>query len=610
MTHSGNIVVLDFGGQYAHLITNRIRRLGVYSELVSHDTPINELKSAAGIILSGGGDSVNDFNSPKLNPEILNLGIPILGICYGLQSIVHSLGGKVESHDYKEYGNTKVHFDTNCKLFSEIPKISICWMSHGDSVTKLPDGFQITAKTDHCPCAAIANEHKKIYGIQFHPEVTHTLYGTTLLNNFIQQCQIKPYNLGNKVEQIIQEIRTQVGTRKVFIFVSGGVDSSVTYALLNRALPKSQVYGVMIDTGLMRKDEAKKIKLMFDTTGLDLHVENASQYFMSKLKDIYDPETKRKIIGEAFLDIKDQIAERMNMTNFLLAQGTIYPDTIESGGTKNAKVIKTHHNRIDKINELIAQGLIIEPLKELYKDEVREVGTILGLPEYLIHRHPFPGPGLGIRLLCCDKYEQIPNETEILEKAYQLTAECDMINQIALLPIKSVGVQGDARSYQHALVFFISNLSYYSSETLWNYAKLLPNKIQGINRILMCLSHINNHRNNKLVCKEKCSITNERADLLREVDDQVNHMLTKHNLYHQIWQFPVVLLPIKEPNSDQSRESVVLRPVNSVDAMSAEAQFIAPNAVNEMIKVIKDVQRIDFVFFDLTSKPPSTIEYE
>lgn len=608
--HSGNILVIDFGGQYAHLITNRIRRLGAYSELVSHDTPITELKSAAGIVLSGGGDSVNEVNSPKLNPEILQLGIPVLGICYGLQSIVHCLGGKVESQNYKEYGQTKVYFEPDNQLLTGLTSPTICWMSHGDSVTQLPKDFKVIAKTADCPCAAIANDNKRLYGVQFHPEVTHTVNGTEILNNFIQMCQYKPYNIGNKLENIIQQIRTQVQNKKVFILVSGGVDSTVTYALLNKALDKSQVYGVLIDTGLMRKNESKNIKKMFDACGLELHVEDASQYFMNKLKNVYDPEEKRKIIGEAFLDIKDQIAERLNMKDYLLAQGTIYPDTIESGGTKNAKKIKTHHNRIDKINQLIKQGLVIEPVKELYKDEVREIGRLLDLPEYLIQRHPFPGPGLGIRLLCCETYKPIMNEAEILTQAYQLTYDCDLINQIALLPIKSVGVQGDARSYQHALVFFISDLSFYASETVWNYAKLLPNKIPGINRVLICISHTNNHKNNKLVCREQCSVTFERAELLREVDDQVNNILLKNNLYHQIWQFPIVLIPIKDPTTATDHESIVLRPVNSIDAMSAEAQFIAPNVLNEMVCKIKEIKQIDYVFFDLTSKPPGTIEYE
>lgn len=414
------ITILDFGGQYAHLIGTRLRKLGTFSDIKDTDTSAEELANSSGIILSGGPQSVYDPNSPSVDPMIFELGIPILGICYGHQLMNHLLGGKVEAGKVKEYGLAKINPNSDSPFLKNINSPSTVWMSHGDEVTQLADGFQLIASSEDCQNAAVANENRRFYGVQFHPEVTHSEQGNQLLANFIKICGTeKTWDLSNYLETEIEKIKTKVADKKVFMLVSGGVDSTVAFALLEKALGQDKVYGLFVDTGLMRYKERDEVEASLKSIGFNnLHIEERGDDFIGALKGKTEPEEKRKIIGDMFLKIQQEVSERLelNPEKWLLGQGTIYPDTIETGGTKHADKIKTHHNRVEAIQKLIEEGKVIEPLSDLYKDEVRAIGEMLGLPHAMVWRHPFPGPGLGVRILCTDKSETISEDLQKTEQ--------------------------------------------------------------------------------------------------------------------------------------------------------------------------------------------------
>ncbi|MDP7454902.1 MAG: glutamine-hydrolyzing GMP synthase [Candidatus Peribacteraceae bacterium] len=595
-----SIVILDFGGQYAHLIASRVRRLGVYSEIREAETPASEFKDVAGIILSGGPQSVNEEGAPHGDPKIFELGIPVLGICYGLHWMTHVLGGEVTSSGVKEYGKVWVRGSgSGSRLFKNCPDEFTAWMSHGDEAVKLPEGFERIATSDSSENSGFANEEKKLFAIQFHPEVTHTECGETILKNFVGMCSADPWSVEGYADSIQEEIKSQVGDnphsakasrgKKVFMLVSGGVDSTVAFTLLDKVIGADRVQGLLVDTGLMRKDEVKNTKEALAKIGFDnLHVEDASELFFERLDGVYEPERKREIIGNAFLEVQAEVAKELKLDGpeWLLGQGTIYPDTIETGGTKHSDKIKTHHNRVEEVQKMIEAGRVIEPLKDLYKDEVRELGEILGLPHDLVWRHPFPGPGLGVRILCAD-------EADVGRKTSDIGS---------LLPIKSVGVQGDGRTYRHALAVFSDNPCEVTEE-LWKQSADIPNKNQEINRVLKCTSHAE-------PVEYKFTpgfINRERADLLREADNIVYEEMHSANLYEGIWQFPVVLLPF---GASEGQQSIVLRPIESIDAMTANSAHLPEKVLKQMTDRILSLDGIDVVFYDLTSKPPGTIEWE
>lgn len=400
MKNMDTIAVLDFGGQYAHLIANRVRRLGVFTEIHSPNAPVSELEGVKGIIYSGGPSSVYAADAPEYNPEILSLPVPKLGICYGHQLLAFQQGGKVQPGKVKEYGiaDLKV-LEPADPIFDGVPQASPMWMSHGDSVSELPAGYKIIASTDDCPIAAVACPEKRLYGFQFHPEVTHSRFGMKVLENFVKFCGCeKSWNMKSYLPLITSRIREQVGNRKVFLLVSGGVDSTVAFVLLNRVLGPQKVLGLHIDNGMMRLNESQKIVDFLKAEGMDnLKVCDASEKFLEKLRGVTAPETKRGIIGREFLVVKDDEMAKLHLdpNEWMMAQGTIYPDTIESGGTKNADKIKTHHNRVQEVLDLMEKGLVLEPLADLYKDEVRALGEELGIPHHLVWRHPFPARDLG-----------------------------------------------------------------------------------------------------------------------------------------------------------------------------------------------------------------------
>jgi GMP synthase (glutamine-hydrolysing) len=594
------IAVLDFGGQYAHLIANRIRRLGVYSEIVASDIRAPALSGYKGIILSGSPHSVLGEGSPTIDKGILGLGIPVLGLCYGHQLIALTLGGTVTKGLVREYGRATLRLVNTSKLLAGLGASEQVWMSHGDTVGALPPSFRVLGSTDDCVAAAVGDEARNIYGLQFHPEVTDTPSGMTILGNFIDICKCtRSWNPKNYADTIIREIKERCGSRKVFLLVSGGVDSSVAFALLTKALGPGRVLGLHIDNGLMRYRESEDILVFLKKHGFDnLRIEDATNDFLSALDGVTDPEKKRVIIGTMFIKVKERVFARLNLNpdEWLLAQGTIYPDTIESAGTKHADRIKTHHNRVDIILELIARGQVIEPLSQLYKDEVRELGEALGLPRVLVWRHPFPGPGLGVRLLCSDgKAEPLGVATAKAVSAIASVAEYTS----AILPVRSVGVQGDERSYAHP-VLVTGAMDWQRLETLSTH---ITNAVRAVNRVVYGIK-VGDKLQYRLIA---ASITRERLDKLRRIDHAVTEALHASGEYGTVWQMPVVLLPLVNAAGD---ECVVLRPIVSQEAMTARFIPLKPETLASIVAKAKEIKGIGDIFFDITHKPPATIEWE
>lgn len=598
------ILIFDFGSQYTHLISNRIRRLGVYTEIKNPEEKFSLEPYIKGIILSGGPASVYDKNRPKFNEKLFKdikngtINIPILGICYGHQLLSYELGGAVKRGNVHEYGKAIVEIYKKTPLTEGLNEKEVVWMSHGDEVDKLPEGFELIGSSSDCKTAIIGDIKRNIYGLQFHPEVTHTINGIKILDNFVKLTKAKrTWSIEKFYKEIQEEIKQKVGNKKVFLLVSGGVDSTVAFALLKNVLGDDNVIGVHVDTGLMRKNETAEIEeYLKEHNFSNLIIKNYEKKFLESLKEIYDPEEKRKIIGRLFLDVNDEISEEFNINpdDFILAQGTIYPDTIESGGTKNAAIIKTHHNRVDKILELIEQGKIIEPLKELYKDEVRKLGELLGLPKHLVWRHPFPGPGLGVRVLCLkEEFKVDPSkEKEIID-----TLPKNFYGKV--LPIKSVGVQGDYRTYAHPFALITDTKDWNKLEEV---SSNLTNKYQYINRVILTL-YPNEIRSLRV---KPSYITKERLELLREIDYIAHNILEKRGIYYDIWQMPVVLVPLFI--NDTEKEIAILRPVLSKEAMTAEFYKMQWDILEEIIDNIKEY--VSGIFYDITNKPPGTIEWE
>lgn len=491
------VLVIDFGGQYNQLIARRVREFGVYCEIVPYNYGIEKIKdkNPKGIIFTGGPNSVYGKDTPQIEKEVFELGVPVLGICYGQQLMSHLLGGRVDTAPVREYGKSHVNLDNSSKLFKGIEKEEVCWMSHTDYVAEAPAGFKIIAHTDVCPVAAIANEEKELYGVQFHPEVEHTPFGKDMLRNFVLNiCDLEPsWSMASFAEEKIAEIKRVVGDKKLICALSGGVDSSVAAVLVHKAVGK-QLTCIFVDHGLLRKDEGDQVEKIF-REGFDMNLirVNAQDRFLGKLAGVSDPERKRKIIGEEFIRVFEEESKKLGQIDFLV-QGTIYPDVVESG-TGTSAVIKSHHN-VGGLPEDIEFSLI-EPLRELFKDEVRAVGEELGIPHHLVWRQPFPGPGLAIRVLGEvneEKLEIVREADAIFREEIALAGlESEIWQFFAVLPnIQSVGVMGDERTYCHTVGLravtssdgMTSNFAHIPYEVIDKVSRRIVNEVKGVNRIV------------------------------------------------------------------------------------------------------------------------------
>ena len=493
------ILILDFGGQYNQLIARRVRECNVYCEVKPYTMPLAEIRAFApkGIIFTGGPHSVYAADSPQVDPEIFALGLPILGICYGCQLMAQTLGGRVTAASEataREFGKTNTYFSESCKLFAGLPAESITWMSHGDYLAQVPEGFQLVAHTDACPTAAIADESRGFYGVQFHPEVNHTVHGQEMLRNFLYAvCQCDhTWTMRNYMKTAIADVREKVGDGKVLLALSGGVDSSVAAALMAEAIG-SQLTCVFVDHGLMRKNEGDEVEAAFGKWDINFIRVNAEERFLTRLSGVTDPETKRKIIGEEFIRVFEAEAKKIGAVDYLV-QGTIYPDVIESGLGKSA-VIKSHHN-VGGLPDYVDFKEIIEPLRMLFKDEVRQLGRELELPEYLVMRQPFPGPGLAIRVIgdiTKEKLDTLRDADFIFRDEIAKAGLDRSLSQYfaVLTSMRSVGVMGDGRTYDYTLALRAVNTSDFMTadwsripyDVLDRISVRIVNEVRGINRI-------------------------------------------------------------------------------------------------------------------------------
>mgnify|MGYP001054071306 CR=1 FL=1 len=498
------VIVIDFGGQYNQLVARRVRECNVYCEIYSYKTDIEKIKAMnpKGIILTGGPNSCYEPGAPSCTDELFNLGIPVLGLCYGAQLMMHVLGGKVEKAPVREYGKTEVMVETSSPLFTDVTPNTICWMSHFDYISKVAPGFDICAHTADCPVAAAENRDKNLYAIQFHPEVLHTQEGTKMLSNFVRGvCGCSgDWKMDAFVENTIKEIRAKVGNGKVLLALSGGVDSSVAAGLLSRAIGK-QLTCVFVDHGLLRKNEGDEVEQVFGPNGqFDLNFirVNAQERYYSKLAGVTEPERKRKIIGEEFIRVFEEEAKKIGAVDFL-AQGTIYPDVVESGLGGESAVIKSHN--VGGLPDYVDFKEIIEPLRNLFKDEVRKAGLELGIPEKLVFRQPFPGPGLGIRIIgevTADKVRIVQDADYIYREEIAKAGLDRSIGQYfaALTNMRSVGVMGDERTYDYAVAlravntvdFMTAEAAEIPFDVLQTVMSRIINEVRGVNRVFYDLT--------------------------------------------------------------------------------------------------------------------------
>ena len=624
------IIVLDFGSQYAHLIAKRFRMLGYYSEIALPSTDLSVFENCRGIVFSGGPSSVYDEKIPEFNSEILNLDIPILGLCYGHYIVQLGYNGKVGKADVGEFGFAELNLnpEVKCPLFEGIEPKQQVWMSHQDGVLALGEGFEIVGSTKDCPFAATQNLEKKRFSLQCHCEVKDTPCGNQIFENFARFCGMeKNWDQDTVLNVILEGIKKDAAGRNVLLFLSGGVDSTITFALLNKALGQDRVLGLHIDNGFMRKNESANVAEAYRKFGFNnFIVEDASESFLKAISGLTDPQKKRMAVGENFITVRNEVVAKQHLdeSQWLLAQGTLYPDIIESGGTKNSNTIKTHHNRVQGIQELIAKGLIIEPIRDLYKDEVRAIGKKLGLSDELVMRHPFPGPGLSINVLCNDGKSWTNKDEDEFKAAKkelnevkidQFCEKCTKSMERSVLPVRSVGVQGDFRTYRFPAVLSFKEETSDSDgffhvpgkrEKVEAASSAITNSAKYLNRTLIKLYQKPGIKDEDLKLQEGyCD--KQRLDQLREVDNIVLTELHKSGWYNKIFQHLTIDLPYA---SSKDHASFVLRPVCSEDVMTARFAWIDSEVMDSILKQIASLDFVDAVYFDATNKPPATFGWE
>ncbi len=624
------IVVLDFGSQYAHLIAKRFRMLGFYSEIALPSAGLETFENAKGIVFSGGPASVYDEKTPDFNSEILSLDIPILGLCYGHYIVQLGYNGKVGKADVGEFGfaTLNLNSEVTSPLFKGIDPSQQVWMSHQDGVLQMGEGFEVVGSTKDCPYAATQNLAKKRFSLQCHCEVKDTPCGNQIFQNFAEYCGMEVnWDQDKVLATILEGIKNDAhkadGDKNVLLFLSGGVDSTIAFALLNKALGQDRVLGLHIDNGFMRKNESQKVADAYHKFGFDnFIVEDASASFLNAIAGLTDPQKKRMAVGENFITVRDAVVKAQNLdeSKWMLAQGTLYPDIIESGGTKNSHTIKTHHNRVEGIQKLIEQGMIIEPLKDLYKDEVRAIGKKLGLSDDLVMRHPFPGPGLSINVLCSEgvqsekDLEELPKAKEEIQNL-NITEFCENCMKglvRSVLPVRSVGVQGDFRTYRFpaVLAFEQDSEGFCHVPKMWEKVEACSSNITNsstyLNRTLIKLWQKPGVKDDDLKL-QKGYCTKDRLDQLREADNIVLTNLHESGWYDKIFQHLTITLPYA---TSADRTSFVLRPVCSEDVMTARFAQLPHDLLDKIVREIAALPFVDALYFDATNKPPATFGWE
>ena len=632
------IVVLDFGSQYAHLIAKRFRMLGYYSEIALPSTDLSVFENCKGIVFSGGPSSVYDEKVPEFNSEILNLPIPILGLCYGHYIVQLGYNGKVGKAPVGEFGFATLNLNPAVKspLFEGIEPTQQVWMSHQDGVLEIGDGFEVVGSTKDCPFAATQNLAKKRFSIQCHCEVKDTPCGNQIFQNFANYCGMeKNWDQDTVLQVILENIKKEAEGKNVLLFLSGGVDSTITFALLNKALGQERVLGLHIDNGFMRKNESANVADAYHKFGFNnFIVEDASESFLKAIAGLTDPQKKRMAVGENFITVRNEVVAKQNLdeSQWMLAQGTLYPDIIESGGTKNSNTIKTHHNRVQGIQDLIAKGLIIEPVKDLYKDEVRAIGKKLGLSAELVMRHPFPGPGLSINVLCNDGKEKSQDAEELPLALKELEGielnmfceNCSANLKRSILPVRSVGVQGDFRTYRFPALLDFGP----AKEKEWPLGAVaaekgirhFPGKREKIEECSSTITNVSKYANRTVIkLYQKPGLKDDdlklqegycdrrRLDQLREVDNIVLTELHKSGWYNQIFQHLTIDLPYA---ATPETATFVLRPVVSEDVMTARFAMLPKEVLGVIVQKIAELPFVDALYFDATNKPPATFGWE
>lgn len=588
------LVVLDFGSQYAHLIAKRLRHLGFYTEIRSPATPVSMLTRARGLILSGGPASVNAIEAPVFNEKLLDLDVPILGLCYGHQLIAMHYGGVIANTGQGEFGKAYLQQISGSPLWEGLSFPVQVWMSHQDSVIEIPHDFCVIGGTESGSVTALQHRKRPLFSFQFHPEVRDTQDGVRMLENFAGLTGLQAeWDMESFVRESQDAICRQVGSKRVLMFLSGGVDSSVAFALLNRSLGSDRVLGLYMNNGFMRKNESVQIMERYRELGYtNIEARDFSREFLEALSGKVDPQDKRERVGSVFIHMREQFLGELELDHddWLLGQGTLYPDIIESGGTEHANVIKSHHNRVEEVMKLIESGQVIEPLKDLYKDEVREVGALLGLPESIVWRHPFPGPGLSVNVICSDGKGFHGSHLGLKQKLRELVPDrCGA----GVLPVRSVGVQGDQRTYHSPAVIWNAPKDW---DWLEELSIQITNSVCGVNRVVTLLApnELPDLRLREAYC------TRERLDLLREADALVTMTLEEKGLMHSIFQLLVILIPLSE---NCRGDSLVIRPVCSEDVMTAQFAKLDWKLLEKLKHELLELSGIDAVFYDITLTP-------